>query len=166
KLETSNTSTTSSHSTNSAMNSATLGQILPNRLDAALCFTGFRGGVERVGAGVAAGVAVIRVSVFVDMSGHRPGLEVVAQVADVLSELRVLEDLGGARPLEVDLDGLDDPPGVRTHHVDDVREEDRLGDRVRDEDDGLPRRRPDLRELDVHLVSGHRVERPERFVHE
>ncbi len=57
-------------------------------------------------------------------------------------------------------------PGPRRHHRDAVGEEDRLGDRVGDEGDGLAGLHPDFLDQQVHLVAGEGVERAERLVHQ
>ena len=54
----------------------------------------------------------------------------------------------------------------RAHDDDARREEDRLGDRVGHEDDGLAGRAPDAQHLGVETLPGHLVERSERLVHE
>src|SRR5262245_32779406 len=55
---------------------------------------------------------------------------------------------------------------VRTHHDHAIGEVDRLGDIVRDVDDGLFRLPPHLREQLLHVVAGQRIERGERLVHQ
>src|SRR5690606_17336904 len=69
-----------------------------------------------------------------------------------------------AWPWEVDLDGLGD--AAVGHDHDAVRQQQRLLDRVRHEQDRLAGLLPDADELDLHLVAGDRVERAERLVHE
>ena len=71
-----------------------------------------------------------------------------------------------ARPRQVDRDHLRDAPRPRRHHDDARREEDRFGDRVRDEDDRRAAGLPDAQELDVESLARHLVERAERLVHE
>ena len=57
-------------------------------------------------------------------------------------------------------------PGRGRHHDDSGREEHRLGDRVRDEEDGAARLRPDPQQLPVQPLARHLVERAERLVHQ
>ena len=57
-------------------------------------------------------------------------------------------------------------PGPRSHDQDPVGEEDRLRDRVGDEEDGLLLLHPDALQLEVHVLAGHGVERPEGLVHQ
>ena len=57
-------------------------------------------------------------------------------------------------------------PGRARHDDDARREEDRLGDRVRDEDDRGARSLPDPEQLHVQPLARHLVERAERLVHE
>ena len=59
-----------------------------------------------------------------------------------------------------------DPAGPRRHHDDARREEDRLGDRVRDEDDRASGLLPDPQQLHVQALARHLVERAERLVHQ
>ena len=67
--------------------------------------------------------------------------QAVAHLGDELEEAGLLTRVGGTRLREVDVDDRGDPPWPTRHDDDAGREEDRLGDRVRDEDD----RRPDPR---------------------
>ncbi len=83
-----------------------------------------------------------------------------------LEEARLLARVRGARLRQVDRDELCDPPRPRRHHDDAGREEDGLGDRVGDEDDGRARRLPDPQELHVEALARHLVERAERLVHQ
>ena len=83
-----------------------------------------------------------------------------------LEEARVLARLGRPRLRQVDLDDLRDPAGPRRHHDDARREEHRLGDRVRDEDDRRAGLLPDAEQLHVQALAGHLVERAERLVHQ
>ena len=57
-------------------------------------------------------------------------------------------------------------PGRGRHHHDAGRKKHGLGDRVGDEDDGLPRLSPQLQKLLVQMVADDLVERAERLVHE
>ena len=57
-------------------------------------------------------------------------------------------------------------PGPRRHHDDPVRQVDRLGDRVRDEHDGGLGGGTDPQQFGLHVLTGHLVERAERFVHQ
>ena len=83
-----------------------------------------------------------------------------------LEEARLLPRLRRSRIGEVDLDDLLHTPGARRHDDDARREEDRLGDRVRHEDDGGARRLPDPEQLEVEPVARHLVEGAERLVHQ
>ena len=67
---------------------------------------------------------------------------------------------------QVDRDDPGDPAGPRRHHDDARREEDRLGDRVRHEDDGRARLGPDPEQLEIEALARHLVERAERLVHQ
>src|SRR5207237_10245589 len=67
---------------------------------------------------------------------------------------------------QIDPDELDDPARPRGHHRDVAREEDRLGDAVRDEDDRRAGLLPDPQQLEVQALAGHLVEGAERLVHE
>ena len=59
-----------------------------------------------------------------------------------------------------------DPARTRAHHDDAGREEDRLGDRVRDEHDRRRELLPDREQLEVQALARHLVERAERLVHQ
>src|SRR5262250_379422 len=89
-----------------------------------------------------------------------------AHLVAVRLELRVELELDGPRPGQVDLDDARQPPRPRRHDHDLVGQQDRLGDRVRDEEDGLAAHLPDPQELEAHLFAGQRVERAERLVHQ
>src|SRR5262249_61421450 len=80
-------------------------------------------------------------------------------------ELRVELELVGPWPRQIDLDDARQPPRPRRHDRDLVGEQDRLGDRVRDEQDRFAPRFPDPQELKAHLLARERVERAERLVH-
>ena len=64
------------------------------------------------------------------------------------------------------VDDAGDPARARAHHDDARREEDRLRDRVRDEDDRRAELLPDREQLEVEPLAGHLVERAERLVHQ
>ena len=87
-------------------------------------------------------------------------------LADQLGEPRLLPRLARARLWEVDVDDADDPAGPRRHHDDAGREEDGLGDRVRDEDDRAAALLPDPQQLEVQALARHLVQRAERLVHQ
>ena len=59
-----------------------------------------------------------------------------------------------------------DAPGPRRHHHHPLAEEERLLDRVGDEDDGLAELPPEPQNQPLHLLARQRVERPERLVHQ
>ena len=87
-------------------------------------------------------------------------------LGDVFGEARVLPRLRATRVRQVDLDDAGDLARPRRHDDDAGREEDRLGDRVRDEDDGGERLLPDPEQLVVQPLPRHLVERAERLVHQ
>src|SRR5215831_20883077 len=89
-----------------------------------------------------------------------------AHFVAVRLELRVELELHGPWPRQIDLDDARLPPRPRRHDHDLVGVQDRLGDRVRDEQDGLAPRLPDPQELEAHLLARERVERAERLVHQ
>src|SRR5688572_1710851 len=67
------------------------------------------------------------------------------------------------RPRDVDLELAYDAAWPRRHHDDAVAEEDRLVDRMGDQDDGLATRDPDALQLGVHALARERIERAERL---
>ena len=75
-------------------------------------------------------------------------------------------ELHGARPRQVHAQHAGDASGPRRHHHHPVGEEDRLRDGVGDEEDRLAPLLPDAQQLEAHLLARHRVERPERLVHQ
>ena len=81
-------------------------------------------------------------------------------------ELRVELQLDSPRSRQVDRDDTRDAPGPRRHDHDFVSEQDRFGDRVGDEENGLASRFPDSQQFETQLFAGHRVERTERLVHQ
>jgi len=85
---------------------------------------------------------------------------------DVLREGRALPDVQVARARQVDREHLADPSRPGRHDHDAIRQEHRLGDRVRDEHNGLARLLPDPLEVDLELVASQRVEGAEGFVHQ
>ena len=93
-------------------------------------------------------------------------VEVAADAADVLAELRRVHHVERARPRQVDRRSSSDAARARRHHQHAVGEEHRLGDRMGDEDHGLAPLEPDALQLEVHLLARHRVERAERLVHQ
>jgi hypothetical protein len=80
--------------------------------------------------------------------------------------MRVVAGLDRARVRQVDRHDPGDPAGPRRHDDDAGREEDRLGDRVRDEDDGRAELLPDPQQLQVQPLARHLVERAEGLVHQ
>ena len=94
------------------------------------------------------------------------GRERLAHRGDELEEPGVLARLAAAGLRQVDVDRRGDPARPRGHHDDARREEHRLGDRVRHEDDRRARLLPDAQELHVDPLAGHLVEGAERLVHE
>src|SRR6266536_2837724 len=72
----------------------------------------------------------------------------------------------GARPRQGDVAAVVDLAGTGAHHQHPVREEHRLGDRVRDEQHASVGLHPDALQFHVHPVAGDLVQRPERLVHQ
>ena len=86
--------------------------------------------------------------------GHE--MEVLLQLARV----------GGSLAGQVDVDHGADPARPRRHDDDAGRKEHGLRDRVRDEHDRRLGALPDLEQLEIHPLTGHLVEGPERLVHQ
>jgi hypothetical protein len=68
------------------------------------------------------------------------------------------------RQLDLEIVGHARRPGAEHDHA--GAEEHRLRNAMGDEDDGLFGLFPDVQQLEVHLLAGKRIERPERFVHQ
>ena len=83
-----------------------------------------------------------------------------------LQELRRLADLEGSVARKAAVDHVIDAPGARRHHHHTGREEDGLGDRMGDEDDGLAGLVPEPQQLLVELVAHDLVERAEGLIHQ
>src|SRR5581483_4819168 len=83
---------------------------------------------ERAGAAPIVSAVVIAVA----------GAETGAYAMGDLGELGRLAEIERAVGWQMGLDHIDDAARARTHHDDARREEHRLGNGVRDEDDGLP----------------------------
>ena len=83
-----------------------------------------------------------------------------------LEEARLLARLDRSRVRQVDVDGAGDPAGPRAHDDHARGQEDRLRDRVGDEDDGRAELLPDREQLEVQPLARHLVERAERLVHQ
>ena len=92
-------------------------------------------------------------------------MERLAHLGRELEEAGILACRLRSRLRQVDGDHPGDPAGPRRHHDDPRREKDRLGDRVRDEDDRRAAGLPDAEQLCVQALAGHLVERAERLVH-
>jgi hypothetical protein len=92
--------------------------------------------------------------------------ELAAQLEHLLLEAGLGGDVERARAGSVDPRDRADPPGASREEHDAVGQEDRLGDRMRDEHDGRLRRLGEPLQLEVHLVARDRVERAEGLVHE
>src|SRR5690625_1635624 len=89
-----------------------------------------------------------------------------AQRADDLVEFEACLQVDISRLGEVHRQDLVDAPGARRHLDDAVAEEHGLGDVVGDEHDGRIRLHDDALQLEVHPLTGERVQRTERLVHE
>ena len=94
------------------------------------------------------------------------GVEMGTNAPDKRAELDAGAHVERARPRQGDRDRVHDPSRPRRHDQDAVGEEDRLGDRMGDEEHGLAPLEPDALELEVHALARHGVERAERLVHE
>src|SRR5262249_11853351 len=86
--------------------------------------------------------------------------------ADMRRELWAFADRQGTWPRESDVEYLDDAPRPGRHHAYAVGQQDRLGDAVRHEDDGLARPHPDVLQLEIEPVAGQGIERAEWLVHQ
>src|ERR1043166_300587 len=93
-------------------------------------------------------------------SEHRTDLQRVP------AEFDAARHLDRARPFEGDRQPLDHAPRPRRHDNDGIREQHRLLNVVRHENNGHFFLAPDSQQLDVEVLARHRVERAERFVHE
>ena len=93
----------------------------------------------------------------------------MVQVAEVVVEEDLLE-AGVPRPGNVHDVVVGDPPGMRVHHDDAVRQQQRLLQVVRDEEDGRtilgPRGLPELEQLALQAQLGLRIEGGEGLVHQ
>src|SRR5262249_32167217 len=83
-----------------------------------------------------------------------------------IHEAAVGLDLHVARPRQRHAEFFADRARTVAEDDDAVREQDRLGDHVRDENDGLFCLRPDAQQLELHKAPRLRVERGERLVHQ
>ena len=99
-------------------------------------------------------------------SVRAPGVQVLAHFGHKLEEAWLLPRLGRPRLWQVDLDDSGDPPGPRRHDDNSRREEDGLGDGVRDEDDSRLQLTPDAQELHVQALASHLVQRSKWLVHQ
>ena len=90
----------------------------------------------------------------------------VADDRDELGKLGRAPHFGDSRTSESDVDDRRKPSGVRREDADSVREVDRLGDIVRDEDYRLAGLFPDSEQVFVQLLAGELVERRKRLVHQ
>jgi hypothetical protein len=70
-----------------------------------------------------------------------------------LQELRGLADIEASLGREGRLDDVDDAARSRAHDDNPGRQEHSLGDRMRDEDDGLGRLAPELQKLQIEKIS-------------
>src|SRR5918993_1831930 len=105
-------------------------------------------------------------SVRTSLIAHLP-FQKRADFARQLDMARAAEGLrSDARPRDLDRELAHDAARPRRHHHDAVTEEDRLVDRVRDQNDGLAARHPDALQLRVHALARERIERAERLVHQ
>src|SRR5919201_2526130 len=84
----------------------------------------------------------------------------------VFVHARGLLDLEPARPRQVDRHLLPDAPGTRGENDDAVAEVHRLLDVVGDENDGLACTGPEAHYFFLHRLTGLRIERAERLVHQ
>jgi hypothetical protein len=90
----------------------------------------------------------------------------LADTAGAGLKFTVCLHLHGSRTFQADIDDVDDPARPRAHDDDAVGEHHRFRNRMRDEQDGLRIRTPELEQLLSHVFPGKRVERGERFVHQ
>ena len=87
-------------------------------------------------------------------------------MASPAAALRPRLDVDGPWPRQVDVVDLGDPSGAGRHDGDAIGEEDRLGDGVGDEGDGLSGLHPDLLDEKVHFIARECVEGAEGLVHQ
>jgi hypothetical protein len=93
-------------------------------------------------------------------------VEQPADVVHVTAELGRVHHVEAPRPRDVHVHVVHEPARPRRHDQHAVAEEDRLRDRVRDEQHRLAPLQPDALQLEVHVLTGHGVQGPERLVHE
>src|SRR5215470_7021000 len=84
----------------------------------------------------------------------------------VLDECRRVLHRRRAGQRQVDLDLIGHATGAWRQDENAARQIDRLGDAVSDEDDRGARRRPDAKQLLVHVIAGDLIESAERLVHQ
>jgi hypothetical protein len=92
--------------------------------------------------------------------------EVGAQRARITGELLGAHHVERARPRQRDVVGRGDAARPLAHHQHPVRQEDRLGNAVGDQQHRLAGGHPDALQFEVHALARHRVERAERLVHQ
>src|SRR6185312_14108459 len=74
-----------------------------------------------------------------------------------LDEARLGQHAGIARPREIHFHDLVNASRARRHDDHAVREQHRFADAVRDEEDGIAARPPDLLQLETHSLARHHV---------
>src|SRR5882757_982663 len=89
-----------------------------------------------------------------------------ADAGDELAERRRVDPLQGARAFDRDIEHIGNLSGAGRHDHDAVGQQHRFRDAVCHEDDRLAVRLPDAKQVDAQLVSGHRVQRSERLIHQ
>ena len=99
---------------------------------------------------------------------HRasPAAQALADFRDELEVTVRFARLVVARLRQIDIYQIGDAAGARTHDHDARREEDRLRNRVRDEDNGRARGGPDAQHLRIQALARHLVKGTEGLVHQ
>src|SRR5437764_665561 len=95
---------------------------------------------------------------------HAKLLKALPEATSIRVELSAIADVKMPGPRKVDPDLIHYGSGTRTHHNDAIREEDRFIYAVGDENRRLAIFQPQFLQIQVHLISGHRVQRAKRLV--
>src|SRR5215207_8543604 len=90
----------------------------------------------------------------------------VFDLEDLFDERWRIRLLDGARTGKVDIEDVRDTSRPRSEYDDAVRQQDRFADVMGHEDDGLAGLHPELLDQEVHFVTGERIERAERLIHQ